>query len=177
MTVRITKPAFNLRDKLNELDYSRVPYDKMPAGSIIQIKHAQLATQLLLTANGDILETTFTPFRSDSRVIIDIRLRAREESGNNAQWFVGLKKTLNGNISRPGGHYMMHSRSHPTYSGWAGFYQMVFDGFGSNNEEITYTLYAGPWGSNNGTTFRVNSSTGDGEVNGAQLIMYEVVNK
>ena len=94
MTVRISKPEFNLREKINELDYSRVPYGKMPAGSIIQIKHAQLATQLLLTANGDILETTFTPFKSDSRMIVDIRLRAREESGNNAQWFVGLRKTL-----------------------------------------------------------------------------------
>ena len=174
MTVRISKPEFNLREKLNELDYSRVPYEKMPAGSIIQIHQAQLATQLLLTANGDILETIFTPFKSDSRVIIDIRLRAREESGNNAQWFVGLKKTLNGTITRPGGHYMMHSRSHPTYSGWAGFYQMVFDYTGSDRAPITYTLYAGPWGSNNGTTFRVNGSTGDGEVYGAQLIMYEV---
>ena len=175
MTVRITKPEFNLREKLTELDYGRVPFQKMPIGSIIQVKTAQRASILTLTTLGDILETTFTPFRSDSRVIIDIRLRAREESGNNAQWFVGLRKTLNGNITRPGGYYMMHSRSHPTYSGWAGFYQMVFDGFGSNNEEITYTLYAGPWGSNNGTTFRVNGSTGDGEVYGAQLIMYEVV--
>ncbi len=174
MTVRISKPEFNLREKLNELDYSRVPYEKMPAGSIIQIHQAQLATQLLLTANGDILETIFTPFKSDSRIIIDIRLRAREESGNNAQWFVGLRKTLNGNVTRPGGHYMMHSRSHPTYSGWAGFYQMVFDHQGSERAPITYTLYAGPWGSNNGTTFRVNGSTGDGEVYGAQLIMYEV---
>ncbi len=174
MTVRISKPEFNLREKLNELDYSRVPYEKMPAGSIIQIHQAQLATQLLLTANGDILETTFTPFKSDSRIIIDIRLRAREESGNNAQWFVGLRKTLNGNITRPGGYYMMHSRSHPTYSGWAGFYQMVFDHQGSERAPITYTLYAGPWGSNNGTTFRINGSTGDGEIYGAQLIMYEV---
>ena len=173
MTIRIEKPAFNLRSKLNDLDFGQVPYEKMPAGSIIQIKHAQLATQLLLTANGDILETTFTPFRSDSRVIIDIRLRAREESGNNAQWFVGLKKTLNGNITRPGGHYMMHSRSHPTYSGWAGFYQCVFDQTGGSSQ-ITYTIAAGPWGSNNSTTFRVNGSTGDGETNGAQLIMYEV---
>ena len=174
MTIRIEKPAFNLRSKLNDLDFGKVPFQKMPSGSIIQIKHVQLQTQLLLTANGDILETTFTPLMSNSRVIIDIRLRAREESGNNAQWFVGLKKTLNGVITRPGGHYMMHSRSHPTFSGWAGFYQMVFDNRGSNNELITYTLYAGPWGSNNGTTFRVNSSTGDGETNGAQLIMYEV---
>ena len=37
MTVRITKPEFNLREKLTELDYDRVPYEKMPAGSIIQV--------------------------------------------------------------------------------------------------------------------------------------------
>tara|TARA_B100000508_G_C11424414_1_gene260040 strand:+ start:95 stop:685 length:591 start_codon:yes stop_codon:yes gene_type:complete len=37
MTVRITKPEFNLKEKLAELDYSRVPYQKMPAGSIIQL--------------------------------------------------------------------------------------------------------------------------------------------
>jgi len=37
MTVRITKPEFNLRKKISELDYDRVPYQKMPAGSIIQL--------------------------------------------------------------------------------------------------------------------------------------------
>ena len=109
MTVRISKPEFNLREKLNELDYSRVPYEKMPAGSIIQIHQVQRATQLTLTALGDILETTFTPFKSDSRMIIDIRLRAVEHTGNTGQWYVGLKKTIDGVVTRPGGHYQMHS--------------------------------------------------------------------
>tara|TARA_B100001057_G_scaffold48262_1_gene43039 strand:- start:245 stop:793 length:549 start_codon:yes stop_codon:yes gene_type:complete len=35
MTVRITKPEFNLREKITELDFGQVPYHKMPAGSII----------------------------------------------------------------------------------------------------------------------------------------------
>ena len=39
MAVRITKPEINLREKLSELEYSRVPYEKMPAGSIIQTKY------------------------------------------------------------------------------------------------------------------------------------------
>ena len=51
---------------------------------------------------------------------------------------------------------------------------MVVDSLGSNNKEITYTLYAGPWGSNNGTTFSVNRQIGDSEVYGAQLIIYEI---
>ena len=37
MTVRFSKPEFNLREKLTELDYSRVPYEKMPSGSVIQV--------------------------------------------------------------------------------------------------------------------------------------------
>ena len=36
MTVRITKPEFNLREKLTELDYSTLPYDKIPPGGIVQ---------------------------------------------------------------------------------------------------------------------------------------------
>ena len=36
MTVRVNKPEFNLREKLSELDYAHVPYEKMPAGSVIQ---------------------------------------------------------------------------------------------------------------------------------------------
>ena len=36
MPVRITKPEINLREKISELDYSKVPYEKMPAGSVVQ---------------------------------------------------------------------------------------------------------------------------------------------
>jgi len=163
---------------MSELRTNRIiPRDGVPSGSfgggIIQVRFAQLSSQLLLTSNGDILSGNITPVRSDSNILVDIRLRAREESGNNAQWYVGLRKTIGGVDSYPGGRYMMHSRSHPTYSGWAGFYQCIFDQTGGSSQ-ITYTIAAGPWGSNNGTTFRVNSSTGDGETNGAQLIMYEI---
>jgi len=38
MTVRINKPAFNVREKLKSLDYSHIPYEKMPAGSVIKTK-------------------------------------------------------------------------------------------------------------------------------------------
>ena len=36
MTVRAHKPEFNFREKLKELDYSHIPYEKMPFGSVIQ---------------------------------------------------------------------------------------------------------------------------------------------
>ena len=37
MTIRFSKPEFNLREKLSELEFARLPYEKMPAGSIIQL--------------------------------------------------------------------------------------------------------------------------------------------
>ena len=40
MSIRVSKPAFNLRDKLNELD-GKVPLHKMPHGSIIQVKNLE----------------------------------------------------------------------------------------------------------------------------------------
>ena len=66
MTVRITKPEFNLREKLSELDYSRVPYEKMPAGSIIQFKQLQLTNAdvggFFLTTTSSSLTQTNTDF-------------------------------------------------------------------------------------------------------------------
>lgn len=44
MTVRIQKPAFNIREKLSELDFGHVPYEKMPAGSVIQVVRINSAT-------------------------------------------------------------------------------------------------------------------------------------
>ena len=163
---------------MSELRTNRiVPRDGVPSGSfgggIIQVRYAQRSTTLQLTGNGDVLSGNITPIRSDSKILVDIRLRAREDTGNTAQWFVGLRKTIGGVDSYPGGRYMMHSYSHPDQKGWMGFYQMIFDESGGSSQ-ITYTIAAGPWGSNNSTEFNVNKATGDGETNGAQLIMYEV---
>ena len=163
---------------MSELRTNRiVPRDGISAsgtcGGIIQMKVAQHDSAVALTAAGDIMSTTYTPVRSDSKILIDIRLRATEDTGNTAQWYVGLKKTIGGVDSYPGGQFMMHNRSNTGTSEWAGFYQMVVDSSGASSE-ITYTLQAGPWGSNNGSEFNVNKNAGDSEKGGAQLIIYEV---
>ena len=44
MTLRITKPEFNLRDKLSKLD-GMVPVEKMPVGSVIQTRTYTTSTQ------------------------------------------------------------------------------------------------------------------------------------
>ena len=55
MGVIVTKEAFNLRSKLNELNFSTVPYEKMPPGSVIQHSYNQTR------ANGH-MTTTSTSF-------------------------------------------------------------------------------------------------------------------
>ena len=163
---------------MSELRTNRiVPRDGISAsgtcGGVIQMKVAQHNSAVALTAAGDIMSTTYTPIRSDSKILIDIRLRAHEDTGNNAKWYVGLKKTVGGVDSYPGGQFMMHNRSEASKSMWGGFYQMVVDSDGASSE-ITYTLHAGPWGSANSTEFNVNKHAGDSELGGAQLIIYEV---
>ena len=65
MTVRITKPEFNLREKLTELDYSRVPYEKMPLGSVIQTQNYSTSTTATNNSNSSYvsigLYVTITP--------------------------------------------------------------------------------------------------------------------
>ena len=76
MTVRITKPEFNLREKLSELDYSRVPYHKMPAGSIIQVKSLEYDTIFSSSHSGtqyvDVTDFNldFSPRFSTSKILI-----------------------------------------------------------------------------------------------------------
>ena len=50
MTVRVSKPAFNLRSKLNELDYGVVPYEKMPPGAVLQVQQTYHTAQTVYGA-------------------------------------------------------------------------------------------------------------------------------
>jgi len=82
MTVRITKPEFNLREKLTELDYSQVPYEKMPAGSIIQVKQKVITdrySESVPAGNagpyGNIVSSeTISPRFNDSKILIMMNL-------------------------------------------------------------------------------------------------------
>ena len=86
MTVRIQKPAFNIREKLSELDFGHVPYEKMPAGSVIQVAVSQF------TANGAVnehetssssfqpsyFEVTINPKFSDSLIKVEAAPNIKE---------------------------------------------------------------------------------------------------
>jgi hypothetical protein len=71
MTVRAHKPEFNFREKLKELDYSHVPYEKMPAGSVIQTKFVTRTSDIstsTLNSYTSILDMEFTPLFANSLI-------------------------------------------------------------------------------------------------------------
>lgn len=75
MTVRANKPAFNIREKLKSLDYSHVPYEKMPAGSVIQVVKKDYDPGWISTSNTSYTATTvslsITPKKSNSLILVD----------------------------------------------------------------------------------------------------------
>ena len=150
------------------------PTGGVPSGSfgggIIQVRYAQQDSRLQLTSEDDLISASITPTRADSKIMIDMRVRARSAGTNTASWYVGLKKVVDGTTTYPN-RYMMHNRTEGFQ--WGGYYQYYFD-TPNTTSEITYTLLAGPWGSNNSTTFEVNRSRGDGERGGAQITLWEI---
>ena len=81
MPVRITKPEINIREKLTELDYGHVPYDKMPAGSVIQTVSEMYNTRIS-TGSTSFVSTGFyveiNPKFTNSKIFVSI-----STSGNN----------------------------------------------------------------------------------------------
>ena len=73
MTINVSKPEFNLRDKLNQLDYGHVPYEKMPAGSVIQATYRKTSTQSISTSTnwaGTDVYATIYPRYANSKMLI-----------------------------------------------------------------------------------------------------------
>jgi hemin uptake protein HemP len=75
MTVYANKPAFNVREKLKELDYARVPYHKMPAGSVIQTKaYKQNSGWISTTSTAEVftgVEFAIYPKRKNSLILVE----------------------------------------------------------------------------------------------------------
>ena len=74
MTVRISKPEFNLRDKLTELDFARVPYEKMPPQSIIQRKRYFVTSQRSSSSSSDldVITGQIRPIFASSQILIEL---------------------------------------------------------------------------------------------------------
>ncbi len=101
MPIRVTRPEFNLRAKINQLD-GMIPYEKMPQGSTIQIRHHEVATEFRGShagaggypdTNEGVLFTTisgFCPRLRESLVLIQsTNVNVNEYNNHDDQFFMG----------------------------------------------------------------------------------------
>jgi hypothetical protein len=157
MVVKVSKPEFNLRSKINELDYGHVPYEKMPAGSIIQVKKlsgkgagslSQTNTSYAALAH---MAISFTPRFSNSLIRIDATQQywfAAADSNNYSVWTVYRDGTYNlaargyndnyTGTSTSQGVYFSAQRPAATYNHTAAF--TLWDK-PCTTESITYQIY------------------------------------
>ena len=114
MAIRIEKPAFNLRSKLNDLDFGQVPLQKMPIGSVIQFRYYGSTFASFSTSSTSYVDSgivcPFTPKFSNSLLKVEFKSRRFNlVNGNvmqvgitrtNNNTFIGAAVDLGGHASR-----------------------------------------------------------------------------
>ena len=78
MTVKITKPSINVREKLAELDFAKVPFQKMPVGSVVQYQSSTTGQSISTSSTSYVdsgVDIVFTPKFANSKVLITVQSR------------------------------------------------------------------------------------------------------
>ena len=79
MTIKVTKPEVNLREKLSELDFQILPHEKMPVGSIIQYASNTSSANSFSTSSTSFVDSghdiLFTPLFANSKIIVKLQSR------------------------------------------------------------------------------------------------------
>ena len=100
MVVRVERPAFNLRSKLNEVDFSKLPYEKFPIGSVVQTVVNYPESEVVVKAhqpgNSNVFaetpdgqyRTTIHPMFANSLLLLDLTFLF---GGNNNSSISGFK--------------------------------------------------------------------------------------
>ena len=159
MAVRISKPAFNLRDKLTQLDYGHIPYEKMPPGSVIQHSYNQTrGGGHLSTTSGSFVDLSYsvsiTPHFSNSLMLIEWSGIAQQPNTVTGVSVATIYRNNTTNLGDTAGFYGMSATG--DFSGSGGVFVtssnnfFVYDELG-NRDPVSYHL----WGktSNGGTAY------------------------
>ena len=125
MPARVTKPAFNLRDKLTQLDYAELPYEKVQKGGIVQthIKYTGNATFTTSSATWNSLDVgntgnvdfamKFTPRFHNSIIVFETDMISKH---NDEDGYVRFRLV---DMNHPNGTTVFHSN---TYCAAAHYY-------------------------------------------------------
>ena len=115
MTVKANKPAFNVREKLKSLDYSHIPYEKMPAGSVIQTVSEMYNTRIA-TGSTSFVSTGFyveiNPKFKNSKIFVTISTSGNNNNSVGHDMFYTLFRITN---DTDGSSNTSLNLGHPTY--------------------------------------------------------------
>ena len=155
MTVNVTKPAINIREKLAELDFAKVPFQKMPAGSVLQVVNRYSNNVIAVSSTAMIsLDTlTLTPAGTNSKFVINWFLQANW--GNTYHGFGAYMYRDGVEVGRSGNtHSVYTNQLSDAYLGGA---WSVIDTTGSTaGTDITFELKAQSY---KNTTIQYSGST------------------
>ena len=155
-----------------------LPRDGLPSGAysggIIQVRTHVKSTTVTTTANSiiELHSGTITPTSSTNKILVDVRVRGHETTGKARKWFMNVGRSIGGGSQfYPFNQFFCQNRSQ--LSMWGGYYPVVTDS-PNTTSEVKYHVNIGPWGGAAGTSFSINSMTGDAEGGGLIMILYEV---
>jgi hypothetical protein len=154
MTVKITKPEINIREKLTELDYSNVPYEKMPAGSVVQtayfVQYGGGSLNESETSSSSYQPTTFnvtiSPKFSNSLLVITANPNIKSNGNSDYHTFAFYKSVNNGSyeFAHSSVATAAHGLANWRFNGeslWYANAPLLFIDKPNTTESINYKLY------------------------------------
>ena len=159
MGVLVSKEAFNLRSKLNELNFSTVPYEKMPPGTVIQhVRNQTRGGSHLSTTSGSFVDLSYsvsiTPHFSNSLMLIEWSGIGQQPNTVTGVSVATIYRNNTTNLGDTGGFYGMSVVG--DFSGSGGVYVTASNNFfvydePGTTQKVSYHL----WGktSNGGTAY------------------------
>ena len=177
MTLRISKPSFNIREKINEMD-GEIPRHKMPAGCIIQVVQGKLTSQTESTAGQNTrvdvgLSASMSPHFKDSKILVELDSFPCRPRGSGTMFVIMLQRKIGYN-----GTWRDHIAT-GEYTAYIDGDDEFNDGFNyldspGTTDEVYYriTPYKVSGGSN--IAYNHNASGGRGAYNYATLTLMEI---
>ncbi len=103
MTIKVSKPAINIREKLNDLDFDKVPFQKMPAGSVLQVQTSTLprggatneAETTSTSPQASLFQVTIAPNFADSKILVTVNPHTKKTSAS-SYIFIYLYRSIDG---------------------------------------------------------------------------------
>ena len=164
MTVRANKPFFNIREKIKELDFFRLPYQKMTPGSVVQVVFNQSNTannQSTVPANTEHLsipDTLFTPKLPGSKILIFGSMNFWYQHSSDTVIY-GFPRIKRYGVAYKDSQAAEHLVNGDSEIGWKVSYDFLYKIPYTLGETITYTGYWFHTQPNNVSTMQINRAT------------------